>query len=217
VLNQLALLQHYGAPTRLIDITFNPLIGLWFAVQEHWDNGQLINEDQDARLFAIDVTSRLINEDTDRRAWEDNLTRPWPMSGSTQGFRHWTTKVWAWKPSRFDSRIAAQNGGFLLGGVPTTGTTQRPVQWPRSAQNNPGWLRISEVREATSVALRVHKIDPQGGGVSEDAVYTFRIKAKAKQDIRNHLENLYGYRHASIYPDPTGFSLFGTPELKNKP
>ena len=34
VMNQLAILQHFGAPTKLIDITFNPWIGLWFAVQE---------------------------------------------------------------------------------------------------------------------------------------------------------------------------------------
>jgi hypothetical protein len=57
VLNQLAALQHYGAPTRMIDITFNPWIAAWFAVEKKWDSGgNELYKDKDARLFAIDVT-----------------------------------------------------------------------------------------------------------------------------------------------------------------
>ena len=52
LLNQLAMLQHFGAPTRLVDVTLNAYIGLWFAVEK--------DDDRDGRLFAVDVTSRLI-------------------------------------------------------------------------------------------------------------------------------------------------------------
>lgn len=218
VLNQLAVLQHYGAPTRLIDITFNPLIGLWFAVEQQWDNGQPKNEDRDGRLFAIDVTNRLINEDEDRRKWEDDLRRPWPRDGDGDKFREWTTHAYAWKPARLDHRIAAQNGGFLLGGVPTSGTAEHPNQWPKGPNPADGKWSIDEVRRAVSVPLRVHKIEPDGGGgVPENPVYTLRIKHAAKVAIRNHLQDLYGYRHSTIYPDYSGFALFGRPSLKSRP
>jgi hypothetical protein len=39
VLSQLATLQHFGAPTRLIDVTLNAYIGLWFAVQPVFVDG----------------------------------------------------------------------------------------------------------------------------------------------------------------------------------
>ncbi len=50
---------------------------MWFAVEEKWENGTRKYEDEDGRLFAIDITERLINEDDDRRDWEDDARRPW--------------------------------------------------------------------------------------------------------------------------------------------
>src|SRR5207247_327818 len=85
VLSQLAVLQHYGTPTRIIDVTFNPLIGLWFAVEQQWgDDGAPRNENVDGRLFAIDVSDRLINEDEEKRKWEDDPRRPWPRLPSEE-------------------------------------------------------------------------------------------------------------------------------------
>lgn len=219
ILNQLAALQHYGAPTRLIDVTFNPWIGAWFAVEEKRDNGKVIHEDKDARLFAIDVTDRLINENDEYRIWEDELKRTWPnpekSSDDKNPYYLWCSKVMAWKPPRFDSRIAAQNGGFVLGGVPLTKSPHGQNQWPKGGSS--GMWKIDEVRTATSIALRPHKLEPIRGGVSQNAVYTIRIKAKAKKQIRNILERLYGYNHSTIYPDFTGFASNGTPDLKTAP
>ncbi|MCC7006230.1 MAG: FRG domain-containing protein, partial [Ottowia sp.] len=143
ILNQLAMLQHYGAPTRLIDVTFNAWVGVWFAVEEKWRDGKPVNEDDDARLFAFDVTNRLINEHQEYRKWEDDVSRPWKPTRKPKLIdeKAWTTSFFAWKPSSLDARIAAQNGGFLFGGVPSTNSPERTkkFQFPKSPNFKDGW------------------------------------------------------------------------------
>ena len=217
VFKQLAMLLHYGAPTRLIDITFNAWVGVWFAVEEKWSNG-VLNEEADARLFAFDVTDRLINEKADLRPWEDLYHRPWKSGAINQlDKKEWTTSVYAWKPSSLDARIAAQNGGFLFGGVPATiKPNGKRFQFPKSPDFTDGWWSIEEGRKACCIAARPHVFEPaKGKGAGPGAIYTFRIKAAAKADIRQRLDKLFGYRHSTIYPDFSGFSSFGTPHIKN--
>lgn len=217
VLNQLAMLQHYGAPTRLIDITFNAWVGAWFAVEEKWNNGRLVDEDKDARLFAFDVTDRLINENDDLRPWEDEFGRPWKEGqGGKIDKKEWTTSVFAWKPANLDARIAAQNGGFLFGGVPATNKPNgTKFQFPKSPNYRDGWWPIEEGRKCCCIAARPHVFEPdRGRGAGPGALYTFRIKSNAKADIRKRLDKLFGYRHSTIYPDFSGFSDFALPTIK---
>lgn len=218
VLRQLAMLQHYGAPTRLIDISFNAWVGVWFAVEEKWENGKLIHEDCDARLFAFDVTKRLINENDDYRRWEDDLSRPWKQDHeSPLPSNLWSTSVFAWRPSNLDARIAAQNGGFLFGGVPSSSAMDgKKFQFPKSP-NNGGFWKIEEGRKACCLAMRPHVLAPKKGlGADNGACYTFRISADAKKGIRDRLDKMFGYKHSTIYPDYSGFALFGTPKLKTQ-
>ena len=215
ILNQLAILQHYGAPTRLVDISFNAWVGAWFAVEEKWSNGSVTHEEVDARLFAIDVSGRLINEIENMRQWEDDLHRPWGRNGTAPiDKKEWTTNVFAWRPPSLDARISAQNGGFLFGGV---AGSQKPdgntFQFPKGTPNK-SWWPLNEGRQACCLALRPHKFEPSHGGISSGALYTFRIDAKAKGEIRSCLEKMFGYQHRTIYPDYTGFASFGTPKLK---
>jgi hypothetical protein len=197
ILSQLATLQHFGAPTRLIDVTLNAYIGLWFAVEK--------DDAIDGRLFAIDITSKLINETVDRREWEDALHRPWTALSQTD----WSTATFAWKPPPFEARIAAQNGAFLFGGVPIT---QPGFQFKKAPKGNAGYWTREQVHKCTSLGLKMHKADPKAGGVPKTGspAYTFRIAAKAKPEIRARLEAMFGYSYKTIYPDFPGFASFGT-------
>jgi hypothetical protein len=197
ILSQLATLQHFGAPTRLIDVTLNAYIGLWFAVEKA--------DNIDGRLFAIDITAKLINETDDKREWEDVLHRSWTRLSPTE----WSTVTYAWKPPPFEARIAAQNGAFLFGGVPVT---QPGCQFKKAPKPHAGYWKREEVHRCTSLALKMHKADPKAGGVPKTGspAYTFRIAAKAKSEIRERLEEMFGYSYKTIYPDFPGFSSFGT-------
>ena len=214
ILSQLATLQHFGAPTRLVDATMNGYIGLWFAVQPVFQDGLPADDDIDGRLFAIDVTNRLINEDDEKRTWEDATHRPW-KSEDPDWQNEWCAHVWAWRPPAFERRIAAQNGAFLFGGVPRTNIGLR---WPKTTSGIGSWKQ-DEVRRCTSLALRFHKVAPTAGGVSSDGqpAYTFRIKAAAKAEIREKLRTLFGYHHSTIYPDFPGFAQYAEPHLRSAP
>lgn len=215
ILAQLATLQHFGAPTRLIDVTMNAYIGLWFAVQPVFRDGLVVSGEIDGRLFAVDVTNRLINEDDEKRDWEDMTHRPW-KSQDRDWLDRWQSQTWAWRPPAFERRIAAQNGAFLFGGVPRTGLV---LGWPKTRAAGGGWWRIDEVRRCVSVPLRLHAADPRAGGVSAGGQpsYTFRIRAAAKPEIRERLRALFGYEHSTIYPDYPGFAAFARPHLKATP
>jgi hypothetical protein len=227
VLNQLATIQHYGAPTRMIDVSFNPWIGIWFAVEQRFDNNQEQFIDTDARVFAIDVTDSLINDSHSYRAWEDEMKRPWreghPGSnsrspadgGEREQYLEWCTKPFAWRPAHFDNRIAAQNGGFVLGGAPLSyGPGNTPNQWPK---NGGGYWTMDEVRASTSISVHPNRLRTTRGRVSSSAVYTIRIRAAAKAEIRKRLQTLFGYEHKTLYPDFSGFAQFGTPKIKSRP
>lgn len=219
VLEQLATLQHYGAPTRLLDVTFNPLVAVWFAVERSQEY-----DDADGRLFVVDVTNRLIDTHDDYRGWSSAVVhRPWDESSKygAPSRQEWSSSVWAWRPSRFLGRIANQHGGFLFGGVPSAATAPGAKQFriPREPDSRSGLWPIEEVRKNTSLALRFHKVEARAGGVSDDrqAAFTVRIKSAAKKEIRGILRTRYELDHPTIYGDYPGFALHGTPDLEKEP
>lgn len=242
VLSQLAMLQHFGTPTRLIDITFNALVGAFFATEEK-------HEEHDARLFAVDVTNFMINDDRILRHWEDSLDTPWSDSyintqfnlfsqtdklkdlgdPDRENFRQswlneWCSHYFAWKPPALDARIAAQNSGFLFGGIVGSKLREgflsdgKPVKAGSFQVSNPGkdadtrsWLSIDEVRKFTCLAIKPQPF-PESSirANTRNAAYSIRIKKECKEEIREYLRSLYGYTHATIYPDFTGFASFGS-------
>lgn len=46
----MALMQHYGAPTRLLDVTLSPYVAAFFALEEH-----TCSEHDDLALWAVDT------------------------------------------------------------------------------------------------------------------------------------------------------------------
>ena len=188
---QLAKFRHYGGPTRLIDISFNPYIAAWFAVSAYPATANC--SDKDGRLFAIDVTHHLITESTERdysagkhsvgkrnasirderlelRTWEGSSAIPWANINNKSDYaKGWTTRALVWRPSPFLShRIMNQDGGFILGGVPQS----HDGIWQININNQP----IEVTRKAISVPVRPTKIQKSGG----------LRKTKSKRAKRNY-------------------------------
>lgn len=212
VLRQLAIAQHHHVPTRMIDVSLNLYVALWFAAEQKWTNGTPVADNVDGRLFAIDVTKRLINERPRYRSMEDDLERPWRVGGSVSPYV-WQTQAFAWIPSSLDRRIAAQNGAFLFGGVPISRSRH---QYP--ATTKPGSLLTQDqLRRCTSVPLRFHKAGSQVGRPPANPTYTYRVASEFKQELRIWLRDIVGLDSAHIYPDYAGFGTFGTPYLPVHP
>lgn len=201
----LANIQHYGGQTRFIDVTFNPLIALWFAVEAQSEHFGQSKPETDGRILAFDATARFLNFDDfwggHDLPWADFQPVDWGMQLPT-----------VWRPPSYNDRIAAQNSAFLVGGVPSvrSGTNAKYRKGPGDGQSTGTW-RIQDVRAATSVSLSMNTTTRV---VQERATPTFtiRISASAKREIRTVLATRFGISHASMYPDLQGLARFGFSE-----
>ena len=105
----LAVLQHHGIPTRLIDVSESPLEALFFAVdQEHGVAGRLF------MLHLHHKTSQRVNTMDFSQAslgWTD------AARGKLRAKGEWTQQVALVDQAPLDPRMQAQRGRFLVGGL----------------------------------------------------------------------------------------------------
>jgi hypothetical protein len=204
-LELLARLQHHGGPTRLLDVTRNPLIATWFAVEAGDE------ERSDARLFAIpaaptDPAAHVLAVFSELR----DAVRPapsWLDWGRSErlGFSWGSgTLRRIWVPPAYDPRIPAQNAAFLVEGVPSlTRDSIRQFRKPDGGQ----W-RAVDIVAATSVLARPrhpHRAIRRTK-LHLSSIFSFRISATAKEQIRRTLERTFGYKASLLYPDAEGLS-----------
>ena len=192
-LEWLALLQHHGIPTRLIDFTPDPFIATFFAVESF--------DSLEGRLFGIAVPRK-----------EKKLLR-----ADEQGFDFDKVKlgqVVLWKPrTQISPRLAAQKGVFVLGRLPST----FPARHVYDPIPNQRLMTRSEVVSVMSISLyfvdtsramkrRAQKIP---------SCFTAKIhidKASVREQLSKRSRkgamrpNGDPINHASCYPDVEGMA-----------
>lgn len=202
-LELLAQFQHLGAPTRLLDVTFNPLVALWFAVEPKYKHGVLL-ADLDGRLVAYDITDRQISLSGD---WGG---RELPWKRRPAGWVDELPRVW--RPPSYNERIPAQDSAFLLGGVPS-GNSRLYRKRPGDSTKIPPW-RQDEVRAVTSLPTSMWSLDHKSLYPRSTPTLTIRIPAAAKADIRRVLDHRFGINTSTVYPDMYGLAQRGWQHLE---
>ena len=116
-LETLTLLQHHGSPTRLIDVTSDWKVALYFACES--------DDDRDGRMFLIKTDPHRWSkfpkdENTDERRkfpiWQDYRTH---FTYEDEWCDEWLAGTWPILLPFSDPRMIAQRGFFLVGGVPS--------------------------------------------------------------------------------------------------
>lgn len=208
-LETFARLQHHGAPTRLLDVSRNPYIAAWFAVESHDDE-----DGSDARLFAL--ATRPVPRPGEPTERLHGLVGP--LSSSREPFWHalvdnrerqaadWGTGAnrRVWVPPEYDPRIAAQNAAFVLDGVPMISSrTSRHFK----TSDGQYWSK-ADLLASSSLYARMYSPTrrPPANATGLAPTFSFRITASAKEEIRRMLERWFSYSRATIYPDIGGLA-----------
>jgi len=100
-LSAIALAQHYGERTRLMDVTFNPLVALYFAILSH--------DDEDGFIFAyfsnyLDITSVTTERLLPTLISSERIGEYHPLDDTLLLYR----------PEWHNTRSAAQSGAFVF-------------------------------------------------------------------------------------------------------
>lgn len=197
-LHMLAMLQHHGVPTRLFDVTSNPMTALWFAIEEHPPG-----ENEKARkpygvLFAIDVTDTEAHETFHHKETRTELHPKDPLGASyKQALLKSETDKRFFRafPALPDERMKAQEGYFLGGALPVTNRIPGVQGFDPIKPDAPGIDRLRRMTTSTRKQGRPYKM-PFCAIVIPNAL---------KKNLRTALKHTYNRRRRVLFPDIDGF------------
>lgn len=195
-MHMLAVLQHHGVQTRLIDVTANPLTALWFATEEHKPDAVGRVRRSPGVLFAIDVTKTDWYETFEygAQSW-DHLENPLgAVYGQALRKSAAGRQMFRVFPALPGERMKAQEGFFLGSAVPKRHKAH-------------GVLGLNPIGPAPGAA-KLGKLLSSEKGPGRPASLPFCaivIPAAIKDKLRDPLKRTYNRRRRVLFPDVDGF------------
>lgn len=176
----LAHLQHHGAATPLLDVTVDPLVGLWMVAHASGTD-PTSDDDVDGALFGIrrPPEERLFSPLESRAYWSGGSG---DIAGALNGEVHW------FQAPDISERLRIQRGSVLVGPLAQEGKVTFPLRW--YSWWGRGWLR-------ERIANLGKPGRPRQPGTE---VVVFRVGRGTKAPLRGWLRERAGLTQEVIYP-----------------
>jgi hypothetical protein len=204
-LGLLAHLQRHGLPTRLLEVTRNPLTALWFACAS--------GDDESGVLLALDVTDLPVHPTVDPELHPGPEGRGWTLRRALRRSAV-QEQPFLVQPADPDRRTAAQEGLYLSGVVPRTDPVVGLDGLPLRLGAPPGKQKLADLfGEGRRRAGRPGRLP----------LCALVVPADLKRTIRTHLTAV-DRRRSVLFPDVDGFrdahhdddlQLYPTPPVRS--
>lgn len=201
-LEALTVLQHHGVPTRLIDVSTDWKVALYFACETL--------DSVDGRLFLMATSSNRWFSDFSPRLSEDSSTLLW---WDKYALSEWKQSVWPILLPFSDVRMISQRGFFLVGGLTCNYGGHNYYRGTKGSGENNQKLHNDDMRRVSSLAIefpnsgsgmecgkRLRRfIEKRDDSKWSASALTVRVPAEYKFKIRELLKG-EGVFFDSVYP-----------------
>ena len=199
--DSLVKMQHFGMPTRLLHVTTNPLVSLYFACE----SSEQSNEDGIVYIFPnmpvswsndllVDLVMDFVYDYFPRKMWLDQMLDQSRKKYGNGSYRlmpdtidsllhYLTIPAFAVMPAKTNERVEAQDGAFFVFGMHFSN---------REVSTNPGTIG--------RVYYNFEPIEIDNVQQIWKKTETLRIPAAAKKGILNQLDIL-GINERKLFPD----------------